>query len=155
MLELKRLTSIAALTKLQAKAKDLVSLRHYDRKPNEEKHQILICGGTGCHSSGCGAVKDALQASIDAHGLHDKVNIVVTGCHGFCEVGPLVICYPGGLFYVRVTPEDADEIIVSSSGSLCLAAEEIDGKKVGGKAPELLKALQDEVLREFNEETKA
>ena len=50
---------------------------------------------------------------------------------------------------------EADEVIVSSSGSLCLAAEIIDGQKVGGKAPELLKALQDEVLREFNEETKA
>ena len=50
---------------------------------------------------------------------------------------------------------EADEIIVSSSGSLCLAAEVVDGKPVGGKAPELLKALQDEVLREFNEETKA
>lgn len=48
---------------------------------------------------------------------------------------------------------NADEIIVSSSGSLCLAAEEIDGKKVGGKAPELLKKLQDEVLREFMAET--
>lgn len=48
---------------------------------------------------------------------------------------------------------NADEIIVSSSGSLCLAAEEIDGKRVGGKAPELLKKLQDEVLREFVEET--
>lgn len=48
---------------------------------------------------------------------------------------------------------DADEIIVSSSGSLCLAAEEIDGKKVGGKAPELLKAIQDEVLDEFMRET--
>lgn len=48
---------------------------------------------------------------------------------------------------------NADEIIVSSSGSLCLAAEEIDGKSVGGKAPELLKKLQDEVLREFIEET--
>lgn len=48
---------------------------------------------------------------------------------------------------------NADEIIVSSAGSLCLAAEEIDGKKVGGKAPELLKMLQDEVLREFLEET--
>ena len=50
---------------------------------------------------------------------------------------------------------EADEVIVSSSGSLCLAAEVIDGKPVGGKAPELLKKLQDEVLREFNEETKA
>lgn len=49
---------------------------------------------------------------------------------------------------------NADEIIVSSSGSLCLSAEEIDGKKVGGKAPELLKAIQDEVVREFMEETK-
>ena len=48
---------------------------------------------------------------------------------------------------------NADEIIVSSSGSLCLAAEEVDGKAVGGKAPEILKKLQDEVLREFMEET--
>lgn len=48
---------------------------------------------------------------------------------------------------------NADEVIVSSSGSLCLAAEEIDGKKVGGKAPELLKKIQDEVLREFMDET--
>lgn len=50
---------------------------------------------------------------------------------------------------------DADEVIVSSSGSLCLAAESIDGKSVGGKAPQLLKKLQDEVLREFNDETRA
>lgn len=49
---------------------------------------------------------------------------------------------------------NADEVIVTSSGSLCLAVEEIDGKPVGGKAPELLKAMQDEVLREFMEETK-
>lgn len=49
---------------------------------------------------------------------------------------------------------NAEEVIVSSSGSLCLAAEEINGKKVGGKAPELLKAIQDEVLREFMDETK-
>lgn len=49
---------------------------------------------------------------------------------------------------------NAEEVIVSSSGSLCLAAEEIDGKPVGGKAPEMLKAIQDEVLREFMEETK-
>ncbi|WP_446424939.1 NADH-quinone oxidoreductase subunit NuoF [Mailhella sp.] len=111
MLELKRITSVDALNKLKEEAASLVSLRHYERKAKEEKHQILICGGTGCSSSGCGAVKDALQASIDAHDLHDRVDIVVTGCHGFCEVGPLVIFYPGGLFYVRVTPEDAEELI--------------------------------------------
>ena len=48
---------------------------------------------------------------------------------------------------------NADEVIVSSSGSLCLAAEVVDGKPVGGKAPELLKKIQDEVLREFMEAT--
>lgn len=48
----------------------------------------------------------------------------------------------------------ADEVMISSAGSLCIAAEEIDGKKVGGKASEILKAIQDEVLREFMEETK-
>jgi len=114
MFELKRLTSVEELNKLKEEAASLVSLRHYDRKENEEKYQILICGGTGCSSSGCGAVKNALQTSIDAHGLHDKVDIVVTGCHGFCEVGPLVIFYPGGLFYVRVTPEDCEELIQST-----------------------------------------
>ena len=49
--------------------------------------------------------------------------------------------------------KNADEIMISSAGSLCLAAEEIDGKKVGGKAPKILKSIQDEVLREFMEET--
>ena len=61
----------------------------------------------------------------------------------------------GALEYPFTVEElfDADEVIVSSSGSLCLAAEEIDGKAVGGKAPEILKAIQDEVLSEFMRET--
>ena len=49
---------------------------------------------------------------------------------------------------------NADEVMISSAGSLCIAAEEIDGKKAGGKAPEILKSIQDEVLREFMDETK-
>ena len=111
MLELKRLTSVDALNKLQEEARPLLSLRHYNRAPRQEKYQILICGGTGCTSSGSMNIRDALQAAIDSHGLKDRVSIVVTGCHGFCELGPLVIFYPGGIFYVRVQPEDADELI--------------------------------------------
>ena len=111
MLELKKLTSVDALNKLKEEAASLVSLRHYERKDKEEKHQILICGGTGCTSSGCGAVQKALQASIDAHGLHDKVNIVVTGCHGFCEMGPLGHIEPQGRMYIHVKPEDCHEIL--------------------------------------------
>ena len=49
---------------------------------------------------------------------------------------------------------EADEVMISSAGTLCSAADEVDGKKVGGRAPELLRAIQDEVLREFLEETK-
>ena len=111
MLELKRLNSIDDLAKLQEEARPLLNLRHYERGDKEEKYQILICGGTGCSSSGSMNVRDALQKAIDDNNLHDRVNIVVTGCHGFCELGPLVIFYPGGIFYVRVKPEDADELI--------------------------------------------
>ena len=52
MLELKRLTSVDALNRLQEKARPLLDLRNYNRAPNQEKYQILICGGTGCTSSG-------------------------------------------------------------------------------------------------------
>ena len=114
MLELKRLTSVDALNKLQEEARPLLSLRHYNRAPRQEKYQILICGGTGCTSSGSMNIRDALQAAINSHGLQDRVNIVVTGCHGFCELGPLVIFYPGGIFYVRVQPEDAEELITTT-----------------------------------------
>ena len=102
MLELKRLTSVDALNRLQEEARPLLDLRNYNRAPNQEKYQILICGGTGCTSSGSMNIRDALQAAIDRNGLRDRVSIVVTGCHGFCELGPLVIFYPGGIFYVRV-----------------------------------------------------
>ncbi len=106
-----RLASPADLQKVRVDAQSRFILRHYERQPSDKKFQILVCGGTGCISSGSSKVKDALQKSIDAHKLTDDVEIITTGCHGFCELGPLVILYPGGTFYVRVKPEDADEII--------------------------------------------
>ncbi len=108
------LASIADLRKVREASKNKLALRHYDRKPTDDKFQILVCGGTGCTSSRSKFVVEAFKESLAAHGLADRVQLVVTGCHGFCELGPLVIIYPGGTFYVRVTPEDCEEIIATS-----------------------------------------
>ena len=72
---------------------------------------VLICGGTGCTSSGSVAIQDAFQSNIEACGLTEEVKIVQTGCFGLCALGPVVIVYPDGTFYSRVTPEDVKEIV--------------------------------------------
>jgi len=72
---------------------------------------LLVCGGTGCTSSQSLKLMDELNASIKRHGLTDEVEVVTTGCFGFCEKGPIVKVYPDDVFYVSVKPEDAEEII--------------------------------------------
>lgn len=72
---------------------------------------VLICGGTGCTSSGSRAVREALEAELEKQGLAKEIKTVVTGCHGFCEQGPLVIVYPEGTFYCRVQVEDVPELV--------------------------------------------
>ncbi|NCD09887.1 MAG: NADH-quinone oxidoreductase subunit NuoF, partial [Negativicutes bacterium] len=74
---------------------------------------VLVCAGTGCKSAGSKEVELAFQKEIKAKGLADEVMVVETGCHGFCEYGPLVIVYPEGTFYSRVTAEDVPEIVES------------------------------------------
>ncbi len=106
-----RLASAADLVKVKEAAKPKLALRHYDRSPSDKKFQILVCGGTGCTSSGSADVRAAFAVALEKYGLKDKCEIVTTGCHGFCELGPLVIVYPGGTFYVRVKAGDCDEIV--------------------------------------------
>ena len=72
---------------------------------------VLICGGTGCVASGSKKVQAAFQAELVKKGLDKEVKIVETGCHGFCEMGPLVIIYPEGTFYVRVQESDVPELV--------------------------------------------
>ena len=72
---------------------------------------VLICAGTGCVSSGSKKVEAKFVEQLNAKGLADEIKIVETGCHGFCEMGPLVIIYPEATFYCRVTPEDVPIII--------------------------------------------
>ncbi|MDR2006173.1 MAG: NADH-quinone oxidoreductase subunit NuoF [Acidaminococcales bacterium] len=72
---------------------------------------VLVCGGTGCMSSGSRQVQAGLEDEIARRGLDNEVKVVQTGCHGFCEMGPLMIIYPEGVFYVSVKAEDVPEIV--------------------------------------------
>lgn len=73
--------------------------------------QFLLCAGTSCIASGSLEVKDALQKELLKRNLQDDVQIVMTGCNGFCARGPLVVVYPDGVFYNQVKPEHAPLIV--------------------------------------------
>jgi len=75
------------------------------------RHYILVCGGTGCESGRGDEIYKALQAEAEKQGVKDQVQIVKTGCFGFCEKGPIVKVLPEDSFYVEVKPSDAAEII--------------------------------------------
>ena len=71
----------------------------------------LICGGTGCTSSGSAEIQEALHREIAAQGLEDEIKVVQTGCFGLCALGPIMIIYPVGVFYSKVTADDVPEIV--------------------------------------------
>jgi NADH:ubiquinone oxidoreductase subunit F (NADH-binding)/(2Fe-2S) ferredoxin/ferredoxin len=75
------------------------------------RNYILVCGGTGCESSHADDIYKNLIAECEAQGVKDEVQIVKTGCFGFCEQGPIVKILPEDSFYVQVKPEDAKELI--------------------------------------------
>ncbi|MCK9413116.1 MAG: NADH-quinone oxidoreductase subunit NuoF [Prolixibacteraceae bacterium] len=75
------------------------------------KMHLLVCGGTGCKSSESEQIKDNLLAEIEKNDLNDEVQVVMTGCFGFCEKGPIVKVLPDNTFYVQVKPEDAATIV--------------------------------------------
>ena len=75
------------------------------------RSHVLICGGTGCTSSGSAALHDRLADELKAKGLDEEIKIVMTGCFGLCALGPIMIVYPEGTFYSRVTVDDIPEIV--------------------------------------------
>ena len=76
-----------------------------------EHLQILICGGTGCKASDSHIIAERLQQALERNNIADKVDIITTGCFGFCEKGPIVKIIPDNTFYTQVVPDDADEIV--------------------------------------------
>lgn len=76
-----------------------------------KRSQILICGGTGCTSSGSMLLAKEVKKELIKHDILDEIEVVVTGCFGLCELGPVVIVYPEGTFYSRVESSDIKELV--------------------------------------------
>jgi NADH:ubiquinone oxidoreductase subunit F (NADH-binding)/(2Fe-2S) ferredoxin/ferredoxin len=72
---------------------------------------MMLCGGTGCIAGGSLKVKEAFERELSQQGLADEINIVLTGCNGFCAEGPIGIVYPDDIFYEKLTPDDAKIIV--------------------------------------------
>jgi len=75
------------------------------------RSHVLVCGGTGCHSSGSSDIIKEFNNELEKNGLQNEVKVVQTGCFGLCAMGPVVIVYPEGAFYSRVKVEDVAEIV--------------------------------------------
>lgn len=91
---------------------DLKELAEKTGKENSKYSKIVtLCAGTGCSASGCLPVLTSLRNELETQGLAQKIKIRTTGCHGFCEQGPLMVIEPGNTFYCHVKPEDVAEIV--------------------------------------------
>ncbi len=110
--------TIEELNQIKKENEDLVMVRKLVKEKGEElaKHtqyrkQVLVCGGTGCTSSGSKKVLEALEKSLKENGLEDEILVVRTGCFGLCSLGPIMIVYPEGAFYAQATPEHVERIV--------------------------------------------
>lgn len=105
--------SLAELQAIRDKAKITVALRKGGDVHTADtfRGHILCCGGTGCTSSGCDAIIKEVETQLEANGLEKEFKIVKTGCFGLCALGPVMIIYPEGAFYSRVTVDDVKEIV--------------------------------------------
>ena len=79
----------------------------YERRQAAYERRVLVCGGAGCVSCHCQAVRDALEEAVEALGLGGCVRVMVTGCIGICAVGPVMVVEPDGVLYTSLDPERA------------------------------------------------
>ena len=107
--------SLAQLAEIRAEAKKAIAVRMQDKSLSDSKvkRHVLVCGGTGCTSSGSVTIREIFEKELKASGIENEVKIVQTGCFGLCALGPVVIVYPEGTFYSQVTTDDVAEIVNS------------------------------------------
>ena len=110
---MKKLNSISELKAAVKEFKPVLDLRENHTDAIPDKRDILVCGGTGCTSSDSLQIIENLKEEIEKAGLSDHAMVHLTGCFGFCAMGPIVKVYPDNVFYVHVKPEDANEIVQS------------------------------------------
>ncbi len=106
------------LCKIKEAKEELVKVRKVVAEQGEilakktgYRKQVLVCGGTGCTSSGSKKVLEALDKSLKDNGIEDEILVVRTGCFGLCALGPIMIVYPEGAFYSQATPEGVERIV--------------------------------------------
>ncbi|MBM3155789.1 MAG: NADH-quinone oxidoreductase subunit F, partial [Chloroflexi bacterium] len=134
-------------------------LEHLRKRLRQERQNItttvIVCGGTGCQASQSPAVIAALRKELSQQGLDGKVRLRATGCHGFCEQGPIVVIEPGKVFYCHVAPDDAFEIIYQTvvKGDVIerlLYTDPVSGKKARTEADIPFYQRQDRQLLSLN-----
>lgn len=120
--------TVEMLNEIKKRNEDIVKVRRLVAEEGEKlskntayRKQVLICGGTGCTSSGSRDVIDALKNELEVQGIND-VLVVKTGCFGLCSLGPIMIVYPEGSFYSQVTPKEIPEIV---AGHLAVGGEPV------------------------------
>jgi len=93
-------------------SEDLKAIKEkYDKKQDKYDYNVLVCGGAGCVSSNCEAVEKAVLDEIEKSNIQKNINVIQTGCMGICAVGPVMLIEPGRIFYTKLTPEKAREIV--------------------------------------------
>ena len=108
-------TTTAGATRQKRIEKALAAAYHPESATGgEDTVKIRVCAGSTCNASGRAALSDALTAELAARGLSDKVKVVLTGCHGLCQEGPIVVVHPQGVFYPRLKAKDIAEIVETS-----------------------------------------
>ena len=119
---MKKIQTPADLQQLYESLRKLMRIRETDPNPEENsdftspkefqnKSILLVCGRGGCKASQSDMLIEKLQSAIRKEGLEEQIQVILTGCFGFCAQGPIVKVVPDNTFYVQVKPEDADELI--------------------------------------------
>jgi len=120
--------TIEELNKIKKSREDLVKVRKIIAEEGEKlakktgyRKQVLVCGGTGCTSSGSQKVLEALDSELKKQGLDKEILVVRTGCFGLCSLGPIMIVYPEGAFYAQATPEGVIRVVDEhlKNGKIC------------------------------------
>ncbi len=105
--------NLETLARIREEGQANAAMRVATGLPGTGVHHVMVCGGTGCTSSGSEKLCELFASEAEKQGIADKVKVVRTGCFGLCALGPIVIVYPEGTFYSQVKAEDVAEIVES------------------------------------------
>ena len=103
--------TLEELNAVREKMHNEIAVRTQGASTSKYEKHVLVCGGTGCTSSGSAQVISVLEDELKKNGIEDKVQVVRTGCFGLCALGPIMIVYPEGTFYSMVNTDEISRIV--------------------------------------------